>query len=153
MAQQDAVSNAKAVLAHANQKFPSPAPKPAAPVAKPTAKAAPTVGDELKSKSDNVNQYIQSLPKMHKGGEIPEDGAYQMKAGEHVLTAAEAQKARKHALMAAGMKSLAKTSPKKKTMGEPTENDELVKRPEKKATSDIRIRSEKNQSAKIKVQA
>lgn len=45
---------------------------------------------------------------MHNGGPVLADGAYRLKAGEHVLTAPEATKARKHALMASGMKSLAK---------------------------------------------
>jgi hypothetical protein len=45
---------------------------------------------------------------MHTGGPVHADGAYQLKAGEHVLTAPEAAKARTHALAASGMKSLAK---------------------------------------------
>ena len=119
MPQNDAVSKAlagaKATLKNANTAFPSakapvssqaaaPAPKPAAPAPKP----APTTGDELKAKQDNVNTYLKSIPKMHVGGPVTEDGPYQLKAGEHVLTEPEAKKARKHALMAVGMKSLAK---------------------------------------------
>jgi hypothetical protein len=50
----------------------------------------------------------QSIPRMHNGGPVLSDGAYQLKAGEHVLTAAEAAKAKKHAIMAAGIKSLVK---------------------------------------------
>jgi hypothetical protein len=48
----------------------------------------------------------------HNGGPIPKDGLVSLKAGEHVLTEAEAKQARKHALMAAGMKSLAKRGKK-----------------------------------------
>jgi hypothetical protein len=152
----DAVSDAKAALAHANKTFPSPAAKPA--TIKPAAAPAPakTEGQDiaagLKAKSDNVNEYLKSIPKMHNGGPVVGDGPRMLKDGEHVLTAAEANKARKHALMAVGMKSLAKMPAQKKTMGEPTENDEMHALPaDKKKTSDIKVRPEKNQSAKIKV--
>ena len=58
--------------------------------------------------------YADDALSYHKGGEIPTDGTYKLKAGEHVLTAAEAAKARKHALMVSGMKSLAKAASKTK---------------------------------------
>jgi hypothetical protein len=67
-------------------------------VAKP-AKIVPSTGAVL----DAVG-----TPKMHTGGPVMADGTYQLKAGEHVLTAPEAAKARKHAIMASGIKSLAK---------------------------------------------
>lgn len=103
----DPVSNAKAALASANKAFPSPAKAPA-PKAQPAAPVVhpPTVGDELKAKADNVNQYMNA-PKMHKGGPVMADGVYTLRAGEHVLAKGEADKARKHALMASGVKSLA----------------------------------------------
>lgn len=114
----DPVSNAKAALASANKAFPSSmAPKASAP--KVTAKAAPivkapSVGDELAAKAANVKEYEAALPKMHKGGPVMSDGAYVLKAGEHVLAPGEADIARKHALMASGMKSLAKPGAKAK---------------------------------------
>lgn len=108
-----ALADAKGALAHANSTFPSskPAAKPA-PAAAP-AKPAPTLGDELAATKQQIDKNKPALPKMHSGGPVMADGAYQLKAGEHVLTASEAQKARKHALMASGMKSLA--SPGKKS--------------------------------------
>lgn len=109
----DALSDAKAALAHANKTFPpkaASAVKPAAPTPRP---AAPSLGDELAAKQVLVNKAVKALPRMHKGGPVPADGAYNLKAGEHVLTASEAGKARQHALMASGMKSLAKPAPKK----------------------------------------
>jgi hypothetical protein len=144
------VQGAKTALAHAASKnFPALS-KPAAPVAaKPAATAAPTIGDELKSKSDNVNQYINSIPKMHNGGPVVGDGPRMLKDGEHVLTAAEAKKARKHGLMAVGLKSLAKEVSAKKPMA--AENDEEQPMPSKKPISDIKVRPEKNASAKIKI--
>jgi hypothetical protein len=117
----DTLSDAKAVLAHSYAAFPpvkatagastdAPAAKPASkPAAKPT--PSPTIGQELSTKKAMVDKAIQALPKMHKGGPVKVDGAYNLKAGEHVLTAPEAGKARSHAIMASGMKSLAKPAP------------------------------------------
>ena len=153
-----ALSGAKSALATANKKFPSSmAPKTTAPAAKPAAKPASSIsigepekgiGDELKSKSDNVKQYTDSLPKMHDGGPVKKDGAYQLLAGEHVLTAVETRIARRHAIAASGMKSLAKWAPKK-TSGEPVK----AKAGEKKNTSSITVRPEKKQDKKIPDQA
>ncbi len=114
----DALSDAKAALAHANAAFP-PAPKAAAPkqpfVSKVTFAAPSNLGEELREKGKmmkNARTALGDVPKMHKGGPVPKDGIYNLKAGEHVLTAPEAVKARSHALAASGMKSLAKASPK-----------------------------------------
>ena len=106
----DALSDAKAALAHANVAFPTATPKTATP-AQAASKAittAPSIGQELANKKIMVDKARIALPKMHNGGPVLADGAYQLKMGEHVLTAAEAKKARTHALMASGMKSLAK---------------------------------------------
>ena len=112
----DALSDAKAALAHANKSFPSPSasPAPKSSAVTPAAKT-PNLGDELAAKKTMVDKAMQALPKMHKGGPVPADGAYNLKAGEHVLTANEAAKAKTHALMASGMASLAKPGPKRGT--------------------------------------
>jgi hypothetical protein len=126
----NALSDAKTALSHATKSFPSSAAPTAAPKAASTvSKPSMSIGEpekgiaaELKSKERNVNEYTAALPKMHNGGPVPADGGYQLKKGEHVLTAAEALKARKHALMASGMSSLAKgamKTPQPKTAGEP----------------------------------
>jgi hypothetical protein len=115
----DALSDAKAALAHANTAFPSPKPeaKPTpAPAAAKSAKAS-SIGQELAAKKMMVDKAMSALPKMHKGGPVHADGAYNLKAGEHVLTAPEAAKARTHALVASGMKSLAKSAPTKAPRG------------------------------------
>jgi hypothetical protein len=118
MPQSDSVSkklaDAKSTLADSYKKIPpmstTPAPSPAAqpkspaPVTKP-----PSISDELAAKKANVDQYTASLPKMHRGGEVKADGAYQLKKGEHVLTPKEAKVAHKHALMMSGLKSMAKS--------------------------------------------
>jgi DsbC/DsbD-like thiol-disulfide interchange protein len=105
----DALTAAKQALAHADKAFPSTAtPSVAAP--KVSAATAPSIGQELAAKKTMVDKAMSALPKMHNGGPVKVDGSYQLKAGEHVLTEAEAKKARKHALMASGMKSLAKPS-------------------------------------------
>ena len=133
----DALSDAKSALAHANAAFPS---NPAS-VTKPTAKPAPTptksspsIGDELAVKKSMVDKAVSALPKMHKGGPVAADGAYQLKAGEHVLTASEAGKARQHALMASGMKSLAKPAPK---VGKPTASMTITPMPKTTASDNV----------------
>lgn len=89
----------------------TPAPSSAAvkstPSVKPAPAKAPTTMDELKVRQANIDKVKASLPKLHDGGPVKVDGAYQLKAGEHVLTAAEAARARKHALIHSGMRSLA----------------------------------------------
>ena len=118
----NALSDAKTALSHATKSFPSAAapsaaPKPASTVSKPSMSIGEPekgIAAELKSKERTVNEYTAALPKMHNGGPVTADGGYQLKKGEHVLTAAEAVKARKHALMAAGMKSLSKPTDKAK---------------------------------------
>ena len=115
---------AKSTLAHASKAFPSsmapkPAPKPAAPAPKPAAPAsgrAVTRQQNIEAVSDVAKSVgmsgVGTIGTLHNGGLVPKDGPYQLKAGEHVLTAAEAKNARKHALMASGMKSLAKSTGK-----------------------------------------
>jgi hypothetical protein len=152
-----ALSGAKSALAGANKAFPSAmAPKNPAP-AKASAKTSSSIStgepekgikSELQSKADNVDSYVKSLPKLHDGGPVKKDGAYQLKAGEHVLTPVEAKIARRHAIAMSGLKSLAKYS-SKKTGGEPAK----PKTGEKKTTSTITVRPEKNQDKKIPDQA
>ncbi len=112
------LSKAKSTLRDANRKFPSAKPaasavekKPASvtPSPKPSALGDSTIGPSLKAKQDNINAYMNGTPKMHTGGEVPEDGVYRMKAGEHVLTAKQKQN------MMNGMKALMK--PAKKQAG------------------------------------
>jgi hypothetical protein len=96
----DAVSAAKNALTGASKPAPTPTPAP---------KPAPTIGDELAAKKIMVDKARSALPpNMHKGGPVLTDGTYNLKAGEHVLAKGEADKARKHAILASGLKSLAK---------------------------------------------
>jgi hypothetical protein len=113
----DALSDAKAALAHANKAFPS-STAPKAPSTAPAPRAPSNLGTELAEKGkmmNNARMALNDTPKMHKGGTVKADGNYNLKAGEHVLTAPEAAKARSHALMASGMKSLAKPAGKPTT--------------------------------------
>src|SRR5579864_5282774 len=113
----DALSDAKATLAQANAAFPSSSLKSAGAAAPAKPVAAPkvsSIGEELATKKTMVDKARSALPKMHNGGTVKADGDYNLKAGEHVLTAPEAAKARQHALMASGMKSLAKPAPARK---------------------------------------
>jgi hypothetical protein len=91
---QDAVDKAKSTLADANKKFPSisTAPKAQTPVAKAAAQPSTglgdsTIGPSLKAKQQNIQDYSNSLPKMHTGGDVPKTGDYKLQKGEHVSPA------------------------------------------------------------------
>jgi len=88
----------------------TPAPAPASAAPKPRTQGE-DIAAGLQARKDNVAAYKAAYPKMHKGGLVKADGIYDLQAGEHVLTGAEAKQARKHALMASGMKSLANIPP------------------------------------------
>ena len=74
--------------------------KPANSAAKIMAQAAPA--STVVTPGANA-----AMPHLHQGGPVPADGPYQLKAGEHVLTAKEAAKVKRRALMSAGLKSMA----------------------------------------------
>jgi len=92
----DSLSAAKGALQSAEKKFPgamasaagvkpSGARNVSSP-AKAAPKKSPTVADELKAKSDNINQYEKSNPpKMHDGGVVPKTGVYTLQKGEVVV--------------------------------------------------------------------
>jgi len=91
--------------------------KPSAAAPKPDAPKS----DDLSSKSmeELMNIKVTSAPKMHKGGSITVDGNYNLKAGEHVLSAKEAEhlkgahsKAKTVLSMTKGLTSLQRTGPK-----------------------------------------
>lgn len=138
---------------------PTPVPeglKPLASASKTAAAAgaakstAPKIADELAATNKMRDKATEALPKMHDGGPVVADGAYQLKAGEHVLTAPQAKMARHHALMVVGMKrGLSKPAAQAATAGQPTAVDKAHKAPEKKKTKGVTVRPEKNQSAKI----
>lgn len=172
------LSDAKNELNKANTMSKSlpttPAPKAAAvaPAATKPAAPKPTLKNELDAKGEMVSQAKKALegtgvPKMHRGGTVKADGIYQLQKGEHVLTAPEAQMAHKHALMAAGIGSMARAykagdsqsaAPAKaaaksaSTKGQPVKMDRAHKKPEKKETGDIKVRPEKHQAAQVKQQ-
>jgi hypothetical protein len=148
----DALSDAKAALANANKTFPSSSIKSAgAATPAPTIPAktvAPSLGAELAAKKTMVDKARSVLPKMHNGGTVKADGDYNLKAGEHVLTAPEAAKARQHALMASGMKSLAKPGPRARTgtgtitvtpMPSATTTDKTLASPKKQGMPSVTI--------------
>jgi hypothetical protein len=146
----DALASAKGALAHANAAFP-PAAKPAAkPAAAPAAPAkAPSLSDELKAKKTMVDKARTALPQMHEGGPVAADGGYELKAGEHVLTAAQAKMVRKHALMAVGMHSLAKPAMANSAVPKSAPNQAQSSPKEaKKSTSGVTVRPAKTQPAK-----
>jgi len=76
-----------------------------------------TVKKTLGKVGAGLSAAASTVPKMHKGGPVKTSGSYNLKAGEHVLTASEAELAKKHALLASGMKSLAKAGASAKPKG------------------------------------
>jgi hypothetical protein len=70
----------------------APAPKPATPA--PAKKAAPTVGDELKAKADNVNEYAgaKKMDSYKKGGTVEKTGPAIVHKGEEVIPVEKADK-------------------------------------------------------------
>ncbi len=78
----------------------TPSPVPAAP--KPKAPSAGMLGDQgadsaagIKAKADNVDAYVKSVPKMHKGGVVEEDGVKNLKKGEVVIPKEKAEEGKK----------------------------------------------------------
>jgi hypothetical protein len=49
----------------------------------------------IKSNADNVDQYVKSVPKMHKGGEVTEDGLKNLQKGEVVIPKEKAEEGKK----------------------------------------------------------
>ena len=97
--------------------------KESAAIAKPAAKSAKSSvaagGAALQKAASSAQssmepRHFDMIPTMHKGGPVMKDGTYRLKMGEHVLTAKETAKAKQHALMSSGIKSLAKSAPKGK---------------------------------------
>lgn len=81
--------------------------------------ATSKIGDTAAAKASSAAHDVD-VPKQataptsfHKGGSVKKSGVYRLKKGEHVLTEPEVGKVRSHAMLAAGLKSLAKSGPKK----------------------------------------
>ena len=119
-----ALKNAKGVLAKANafsnsvpgsSQFAPKVKTPSAPAPKKPMTSGEEIASSLNSKSQNVNQYLKSLPKMHKGGMVDKDGVYQMKAGETVRTPEQEKKMQDHIKKASSAAQvMTKDEPKKK---------------------------------------
>lgn len=126
----DAVKNAKGALATANKKFPSPAPAPTAPAAKPAAassmpsipmqtkKDAEDIKGGLKWRADQTKSNSDVLGQFKDGGKVPKTGNYKLHEGEKVLTKDEVDN---------GMSAMAdKAKPKVKLHIEPSDNDGFI---------------------------
>lgn len=148
---QDGISMANKAIADSKKaldravKFNGPVktPKPAAPVVEKKASSG-LLGDQgsdsakgIKSNADNVADYVKNVPKMHKGGEVTEDGVKNLQKGEVVIPKEKAEEGKKvMALkkkagpMAAAMEEEG-NEPKSEKKGEGSEKSEG-----KKKTSD-----------------
>lgn len=176
------IAEARKVLAKANNleseaggPLPSSRPKPA-PAPKATPKpSSPSYFQQaralangygeaargIRANAQNVDQYANA-PKMHNGGPVLQDGVYRLKKGEHVLTPREVSRARNHAMVAAGMKSLVKAGSAQtaesaqgipqgpSTAGEPSEAVKKSGSMSKRSTGHITVRPERNQGGPAK---
>lgn len=93
------------------------AEKPAPTYEAPPDTVPGTTDPAAKAELDRVSDRVQ-IPKMHKGGTVKAEGVYHLKAGEHVLTAKEAEqlkkshgKAKTVLSMTSGLKSLQRSGP------------------------------------------
>jgi hypothetical protein len=100
-----AIADSKKALASA-VKFNGPVKKtpvsPVKPTPKPKMASTGLLGGEgtdivgeMKAKGDNVDQYVKNVPKMHKGGEVMEDGVKNLQKGEVVIPKEKAEEGKK----------------------------------------------------------
>jgi len=76
----------------------------------------PSTAAGLGSVAANVKAYQSSIPKMHKGGVVSKDGAYQMKAGETVRTPKQEKTMQEHIKKASSAAQvMTKDEPKKES--------------------------------------
>lgn len=158
------VAEAKRVLAKANAfetQMGGPLSKPVSTAPKSAPKSAPKpssprVPTSWGAATADIERSGGQIPKMHSGGPVLQDGVYRLKKGEHVLTPREVSRARNHAMIAAGMKSLVKAgsaqtaepasavSQGPSTGGEPSSAVKKSGSMSKKSTSHITVRPERN---------
>lgn len=89
----------------------------------------------IKAKSENIDQYVKNVPKMHKGGEVKEDGLKNLKEGEVVIPKEKAEEGRK--ILSLKKKAGPMSSAVEEEKNEPKESKEKSEKSEgKKKTSD-----------------
>jgi hypothetical protein len=133
----DAIKKSKEVLAKA-VKFNGPVkPTKGAPVAEtPKPKSSgllegpgTDIAAESKAKGDNIGEYVKNVPKMHKGGEVKEDGVKNLQEGEVVIPKEKAEEGKK-------VLALKKKAGPMSAAVEEEENEPKEKSEGKKKTSD-----------------
>jgi hypothetical protein len=77
-----------------------PAPASAAPAPKAASSGlleatGHSQAPALKEKTDNIDAYMKAVPKMHKGGEVKEDGLKNLQEGEVVIPKEKAEEGKK----------------------------------------------------------
>jgi hypothetical protein len=119
MPEQDGIKMAEKAIADSKKLLASTGPKGSSSIAtksgrtgmqKPAAPAAPapkapssglleatghSEAPALKAKTDNIEEYTKSVPKMHKGGEVKEDGLKNLQEGELVIPKEKAEEGKK----------------------------------------------------------
>jgi hypothetical protein len=144
-----AVSNAKNALKKAGTRFgdnPDFAPKPMeknnVEMAKPKGPSAGILGEAasaaegLKAKGENIKEYmdstsIQSVPKMHDGGSVDEDGVKNLQKGEFVLPKKLAKEGEK--IMALKGKAKGVMNAAKESMDDEEKSEKVDNKKEEKA--------------------
>ena len=133
----DALSDAKKALASADKKFPTSmaraagvnppapvkAPKAAMPAPKPAGNPEGNVGGEIADKVNNVAQYNQAVPKMHKGGTKKGEGLALLKDDETVRTKEQENKVQEKLKGTKAKDLMTKDEPKEKKEGKSEKSD------------------------------
>jgi hypothetical protein len=84
------------------------------------------IASSLQYNNQNISDYVKALkpPKMHKGGKVPKDGVYEMKAGETVRTPEQEKKMQDHIKKASDAAQMMSKDDKKTAEKKPAEKKE-----------------------------
>ena len=128
-----AIADSKKVLASAEKFRPTPKPTSPAPSKNTMKVKSPStglLGDQgadsaagVKANADNVDAYVKGVPKMHKGGEVMEDGLKNLKKGEVVISKEKAEEGKKIMGLMNKAKDEMDNEPKEKSEGKKKTSD------------------------------
>src|SRR5208282_1580899 len=132
---------------HTSMRKPATPAAPAAPAPKmPSSGLLTATGHDqapsLKANTDNIEAYQKAVPKMHKGGEVMEDGLKNLKKGEVVISKEKAEEGKK--IM--GIKDKAK-GPMSKAMEEVDDEPKSEAKSEAKGEKKESKKEDKKESA------
>lgn len=114
------------------------------------------INAEMKAKGDNIGEYVKNVPKMHKGGEVKEDGLKNLQGGEVVIPKEKAEEGKKVLALKkkAGPMSAAveeeDNEPKEKSEGKKKTSDKHNPEKEEKGEKEGEKKAEKKPAKKVK---